>query len=181
MTMIYRIVLLALCISCLITLAYVSAEESSDINNPAIDMEGYLDISTEAAQYREARRLSEEEFIRMSREPGVIILDARSKEKYDELHLKGAINLSFPNITIESLNQTIPDKNTRILIYCNNNFLNAGGPFPSKLPTASLNLSTYIALYNYGYKNIYELGPLLDIKTSRLEFESSPVTIKDKL
>jgi hypothetical protein len=176
MTMIYRIVLLAFAILCLVTLAWLRAEARPEINNPAIDMAGYLDISAEAAQYREARRLSEEEFIRLSREPGVIILDARSKEKYDELHIKGAINLSFPDITIESLNQTIPDKNTRILIYCNNNFMNAEGPFPSKLPSASLNLSTYIALYNYGYRNVYELGPLLDINTSRLEFEASPIS-----
>jgi hypothetical protein len=152
----------------------VSADESSSINNPAIDMAGYLRISMEAAQYRDVRRLSEDEFIRMSQAPGTIILDARSKQKYDELHIKGAINLSFPDIAIESLKQTIPDKNTRILIYCNNNFQNAEGPFPSKLPSASLNLSTYIALYNYGYRNIYELGPLIDIKASKLEFESAP-------
>ncbi len=35
-----------------------------------------------------------------------------------------------------------------ILIYCNNNFVNVTGPFPSKLASASLNLSTYIALFN---------------------------------
>jgi phage shock protein E len=143
------------------------------IVNPSIDMKGFLLISKEAAQYREPRRLTEEEFIKMSHEPGTIILDARSKQKYDELHIKGAINLSFPDITIESLNSVIPDKNTRILIYCNNNFRGAEGPFPSKIALASLNLSTYIALYSYGYRNVYELGPLTDIKTSKLEFETS--------
>jgi hypothetical protein len=143
------------------------------IVNPSIDMNGFLLISKEAAQHRETRRVTEEEFIRMSQEPGTIILDARSRQKYEELHVRGAINLSFPDITIESLKTTIPDKNTRILIYCNNNFKGAVGPFPSKAPTASLNLSTYITLYNYGYMNVYELGPLIDIKTSRLEFETS--------
>ena len=128
--------------------------------NPAIDMDGYLRVSREAAQHRETRRVSEEEFIRMSREPGTVILDARSREKFDELHVKGAINLPFPDIAIESLRTTIPDKNTRILIYCNNNFANAEGPFPAKIARASLNLSTYIALYSYGYRNVYELGPL---------------------
>lgn len=141
--------------------------------NPAIDMDGYLRVSREAAAHRETRRVSEQDFIRMSRVPGTVILDARSKEKFDELHVKGAINLSFPDIALESLKATIPDKNTRILIYCNNNFENALGPFPTKLPSASLNLSTYIALYNHGYRNVYELGPLIDIKASRLEFESS--------
>jgi hypothetical protein len=64
----------------------------------------------------------------------------------------------------------IPDNATRILIYCNNNFRNAQGPFPTKLPSASLNLSTYTVLYSYGYRNIFELGPLIDIKTTKLPF-----------
>jgi phage shock protein E len=76
-------------------------------------------------------------------------------------------------MAIDSLRTAIPDKTTRILIYCNNNFLNADGPFPSKLPSASLNLSTYIALYNYGYRNVYELAGTVDLNASRLEFEAS--------
>ena len=144
----------------------------AQILNPAIDMAGYLKVSQEAAQHRESRRLSEDEFLRMSREPGTIVLDARSKEKFDELHVKGAVNLSFPDIAVESLAKAIPDKATRILIYCNNNFADADGPFPTKIPRASLNLSTYIALYSYGYREVYELGPLVDLKQSRLEFES---------
>ncbi len=139
--------------------------------NPAIDMEGFLRVSARAAKHRESRRISQEEFARMSREPETIVLDARSRDKYDQLHVRGAINLSFPDMAIESLRKTIPDKKSRILIYCNNNFLNAEGPFPSKLPSASLNLSTYIALYNYGYRNVYELADTLDINQSKLEFE----------
>jgi hypothetical protein len=140
--------------------------------NPAIDMPGYLRVAGEAAEHRATRRVSEADFIRMSRVPGTVILDARSREKYDELHIKGAINLSFPDIAVSSLKSTIPDRSTRVLIYCNNNFANADGPFPAKLASASLNLSTYIALYNYGYRNVYELAPLIDIGRSQLEFES---------
>ncbi|TMJ77824.1 MAG: rhodanese-like domain-containing protein [Alphaproteobacteria bacterium] len=140
--------------------------------NPAIDMPGYLRIASEAAEHRATRRVSEAQFIRMSREPGTLLLDARSKEKYDDLHVKGAVNLSFPDIAISTLRSAIPDTATRILIYCNNNFANAEGPFPAKLASASLNLSTYIALYNYGYRNVYELAPLIDLRSSQLEFES---------
>jgi len=139
--------------------------------NPAIDMQRYLLVANEAAQSRETHGLSEQQFIEMSRLPGVVILDARSREKYDELHVRGAINFSFPDIAIDSLERILPDRRVRILIYCNNNFLNAPGAFPTKLPSASLNLSTYIALYDYGYRNVYELGPLIDIGSSRLEFE----------
>ena len=149
------------------------AQEKAALVNPAIDMESYLRISAEAAKYRESRRLTEDEFIRMAREKGTVILDARSREKYDELHIKGAVNLSFPDITVESLKTLLPDKNTRILIYCNNNFQNAEKPFPAKMAAASLNLSTYIALYTYGYRNVYELGPLLDIDKSKIEFETA--------
>ena len=136
-------------------------------------MPGYLRTASEAAEHRKTRRLTEDEFIRMSKEPGTIILDARSTEKYYEMHIKGAVNLSFPDITVDSLNQMFPYKNQRILIYCNNNFVGAEKPFPTKAPTASLNLSTYISLYSYGYRNVYELGPLLDIKTSKLDFVSA--------
>jgi hypothetical protein len=167
----HRLLLLTLAISCV--LAGASGQDRSAAVNPAIDMEGYLRISAEAARHRETRRLSEEDFLRMSREPGTIILDARSKQKYDEMHVKGAINLSFPDIAVESLRRTIPDKGTRVLIYCNNNFVGAEGPFPTKIPTASLNLSTYIALYSYSYRNVYELGPLIDVKTSKLKLVSS--------
>ncbi|MFI5371525.1 MAG: rhodanese-like domain-containing protein [Candidatus Eisenbacteria bacterium] len=144
------------------------------IVNPAIDMDGFLRVSAEAARHRATRRISEDEFIRMSGESGTIVLDARSREKFDELHVRGALHLSFPDITIESLARLIPDKTTRILIYCNNNFRDAEGPFPRKLATASLNLSTFVTLYEYGYRNVYELAPLLDARTTRIPLEPTP-------
>ena len=169
-----RKVFSALIVAGLLCIPLAGANPRDAITNPAIDMEGYLRVSREAAQHRATRRVSEEDFMRMSREPNTLILDERSREKYDELHVKGAVSLSFSDIAIESLARTIPDKNTRILIYCNNNFANAEEPFPKKMVTASLNLSTYIALYNYGYRNVYELGPLVDLAKSKLAFESSP-------
>ncbi len=155
----------------LLALALGAADRAP--RNPNIDMKGYLKVSQEAAAHRQTRRLTEEDFLRMAQEPRTLVLDARSREKFDELHIKGAVNLSFPDITIASLAATIPDKSTRVLIYCNNNFTGAEKPFPSKMPVASLNLSTYIALYSYGYRNVYELAPLLDLRTSKLPFEGS--------
>src|SRR5688500_1207732 len=169
MKLLMRVIVVAASFGCVIA----NAQTASIAENPAIDMPGFLRVSLEAAQARETRRVSEAGFIRMSREPNTIILDARSRERFDELHIKGAINLSFPDIAVDSLKAAIPDKSTRILIYCNNNFSGALGPFPTKLPPASLNLSTYVALYTYGYRNIYELGPLIEIKASKLKFASS--------
>ncbi len=149
------------------------AQKAVDIPNPAIDMKGFLAVADEAAIHRAKHRLTEDEFVRMSKEPGVIVLDARSKQRFDELHVKGAVNLSFPDITEDSLSTMFPDKNTKILIYCNNNFTNALEAFPRKIATASLNLSTYISLYSYGYRNVYELGPLLDAKATKIELVST--------
>jgi hypothetical protein len=163
---------IALAISALVISAALAADIPSQAPappvNPAIDMKGYLQVAQEAAKHRETRRLTEADFIRMSKEPGTLVLDCRSKEKYDQLHIDGAINLSFPDITVESLRRVLPDRNTRVLIYCNNNFKNSEEAFPSKMPRASLNISTYIALYTYGYRNVYELAPLIDPAKSKL-------------
>ena len=117
--------------------------------------------------------VTESEFIRLSCEPGTVILDARSHAMFDLLHVQGAINLNFSDIAVESLAKTFPDKSQRILIYCNNNFANSPRAFASKMPSASLNLSTFVTLYGYGYTNVYELGPLLDAKTSKIELASN--------
>jgi hypothetical protein len=162
---------LVLCVG--FPLAGTTRDKRVTTPNPAIDMDGYLRVAREAAEHRASRRLSEAEFLRMAAEPGTIVLDARSKQKFDLLHIKGAINLSFPDIDVASLKKTLPDREARILIYCNNNFKNEEDAFPSKLPRASLNLSTYIALYTYGYRNIYELAPQVDPKESKLPFESA--------
>lgn len=156
--------------ACLLPMLFVpvSGFAQSPPPNPRIDAQGFLAVAGEALKLREAQRLSEEAFLRLSREPGTVVLDARSAERFRELHIEGAVNLSFPDITAESLARLVPDKSTRILIYCNNNFSGAAGPFPTKLPTASLNLSTFTALFNYGYRNVHELGPYLDVKKTIL-------------
>ncbi|MBM3978816.1 MAG: rhodanese-like domain-containing protein [Planctomycetes bacterium] len=165
--------------------------------NPNIDFQGYMKIAVAAQEHRLKRRLTEADFIELSKKDGVIILDARSKEKFDLMHIKGSVNLSFADIDIESLKRVLPDKNATILIYCNNNFTAGGAPasttitplnnplankgraataaaaFPSKNPVLSLNISTYTALYGYGYRNVYELGPLVDPTKTKIELVST--------
>ena len=174
-----RYLLIAGVVGVVITLGGIAGDRKQQTAqappNPNIDMNGHLRVSQEAAKHRETHRVSEDDFIKMSQESGTIILDARSKEKFDLLHIKGAMNLSFPDITVESLKKTIPDKNTRILIYCNNNFQNAEAPFPTKRIAVALNLSTFITLYEYGYRNVYELAPRLDPAKAKLQFESAAV------
>lgn len=161
-------------ITCLLVLTLSIAgsfARAEGIPNPKIDYPGFLSDAAKVAEIREARRVTEEEFLRMAADPSTVILDARSAEKYRLLHIRGARNLSLPDMTAEELARIIPDKGTRVLIYCNNNFEREPRAFPSKTVSASLNIYTYNSLYGYGYTNVYELGPLLDIGKSRLPFE----------
>jgi hypothetical protein len=145
------------------------------LDNPRIDYDGFLRDAAEVAELRASRRISETTFLEMAADPNTIILDARSREKYDLLHIKGAKNLSLPDMTAAELASLIPDSNTRILIYCNNNFENEPVALPTKAASSSLNIYTFNVLYSYGYRNIYELGPYIDIRQSRLPFAGSLV------
>lgn len=145
-------------------------------DNPNINMEAHLRIAAEAAKHRQTHRLSEDDFLKISKEPGVVVLDCRSKAKFDELHIEGAMNMSFPDLTEEGLKKAFPDKNVKLLIYCNNNFKNALAAMPTKRLEVALNISTFITLYTYGYHNVWELGPYLDAKTTKLKLVSTPST-----
>jgi phage shock protein E len=148
---------------------------AADIPNEFIDYGSFKDNVSTVERLRENRRLTEKQFMRMAAEPGTVVLDARSAQKFALLHVKGAKNLSLPDITGEELAKVIPAKTTRVLIYCNNNFLNEPVAFPTKSPAASLNVHTFNVLYAYGYTNVYELGPLIDVNRARLKLEGSKV------
>jgi hypothetical protein len=127
----------------------------------------------EVGQVRELRRVSEDEFMRMAREPGTVVIDARSERLYRLRHVVGAVNLPLTEFTAETLARAIPSKDTRILIYCNNNFENAPESMPVK--AIALNLSTFVSLNAYGYRNVYEFAPVIDVEKSRLAFAGAEV------
>jgi len=153
----------------------VFAQTNSPIPNRLIDYGAFLDGATNVGKLRQERRVTEDQFIRMAAQPGTVVLDARSAEKYRMLHLKGAKNLSLPDMTVAELAKVIPAKDTRVLIYCNNNFVNEQRAFPSKVQAASLNIYTFNSLHSYGYTNVYELGPLIDITKTKLPLEGNQV------
>jgi 3-mercaptopyruvate sulfurtransferase SseA len=156
-----------LIVAMLLVSGAAGADESP---NPLINYAAFEDNVRLVGEIRKDRLVSEARFKRMAADRDTVVLDARSAAMFALLHIKGAKNLSFPDITAEELAKVIPSKSTRILIYCNNNFVNAPGAFPSKAVAASLNVHTSNALYSYGYTNVYELGPLIDIRDSKLEF-----------
>ena len=41
--------------------------------------------------------------------------------------------------------------------------------------TLALNIPTFINLYGYGYRNVYELADLVSVYNSKIEFEGTDV------
>jgi hypothetical protein len=151
------------------------ANPAQDLRNPLIDYDAFARNVEEVRQLRGQRRVTEEEFARMAREPGTVVLDARSDRLYRLRHVRGAVNLSFPEFTAQTLAALIPTPETRVLIYCNNNFEGAAVSMPVKAVSSALNVSTFVSLYGYGYRNVYELGPAIDVRRSKLQFAGSEV------
>ncbi|HCJ80276.1 MAG TPA: rhodanese-like domain-containing protein, partial [Erythrobacter sp.] len=52
----------------------------------------------------------------------------------------GAIHLNFSDFTDDKLAKIIPSRDTRILIYCNNNFTDNVAPVPVKRIELALNV-----------------------------------------
>ncbi|MBL7936016.1 MAG: rhodanese-like domain-containing protein [Bacteroidia bacterium] len=53
-------------------------------------------------------------------------------------------------------------------------------PVDVKPITLALNIPTYINLYGYGYRNIYELSELVNTNSGKIEFEGTAVSIQLK-
>jgi phage shock protein E len=140
------------------------------IPNPLIDYKEFQKIVANSASERESHRLTEPQFIKVMADKKAVLLDARSASKYELRHIRGAVNLPFTDFTADTLAKVIPTKGTKVLIYCNNNFIGSPISLASKAPSASLNISTYTSLRSYGYTNIFELGPLLNVRTTAIPF-----------
>ncbi len=172
------------------------AEEVRAYRKAKVSFSDFKELVGKVGKHRENNLVNFDTFLKMSKDPNVIILDTRSEFRFKRIHLKGAKHLNFADFTQENLKKIIPDADTKILIYCNNNFSGNELDFASKMfipgennPAddiaskqfteqqksimLALNVPTYINLYGYGYRNIYELHELLDVADSRIEFEGS--------
>jgi len=204
----------------------IDINKNSENAKPFVDYGAFGKLVQEVEQHRAERLISLDDFLEKSKELNTVILDTRSKAMYDLKHVKGAVHLNFSDFTQFSLDEMLAEyagKDTRILIYCNNNFTDMGNSIqlnkltvqdmdlafvsksraptnfksrkrrraavtpPSPTPeatavaslpeidelTLALNIPTYINLFGYGYKNVFELNELVDVKDSRITFEGS--------
>jgi len=150
--------------------AQANSEVAPEIPDPAarVDFEGFANLTDELQEYRQPRLIDIETFNQYAQEENTIILDTRSKEAYEEVHMDKAVHLNFSDFTEQKLAKVIPNKDTRILIYCNNNILSEMPALTDKSVSLALNIPTFVNLYGYGYENIYELNEYLSEVDPRL-------------
>ncbi len=160
-------------------LATASAQENEPETAAAIDYDGFLMLTEEVAEIRAKRLIDLDKFNRMASKPNTIVLDSRSADAFAAGHIDGAINIPFSDFTDERLAAAIPDPDVRILIYCNNNFTDDVPPVPVKRSPLALNVPTFINLYGYGYKNVYELGDLVATDHPDVHWVTSETTSDD--
>lgn len=136
--------------------------------NLQVRYDQFTELTLKLQPIRQERLVTTEQFLEMAKDENTIILDTRSRWAFDQIHIKGAVHLNFSDFTEKKLRELIPDPNTRILIYCNNNFL-ADAPvvdvsaLTAKSPPLALNIPTFINLWGYGYTNIFELADLMPL------------------
>lgn len=139
----------------------------------SINFDGFIAFSERTMEYRADRLISLDKFMAFADEYDTIILDTRSADAFDAGHIDGAIHLNFSDFTEAKLADVIPDRATRILIYCNNNFLDDIEPVPAKSSQLALNIPTFVNLFGYGYLNVYELGEMVSLDDPRLGWTPS--------
>ena len=210
--------------SALIVLMLFSLSLQAQTVTPSkVSFDDYEKLIAEVKEHRETRLLNLNEFLEEAKKSGVIILDARSDAMYNAKHIKGAIHLNFSDFNQQALVDLIPSFDTKILIYCNNNFEDDAKFFTTKSVqpqilnaqtiqfrqknglsetinivdatknndvkpgveqialkpmTLALNIPTYVNLYGYGYRNVYELSELVSVNDPRIVFEGTAVTPK---
>lgn len=86
------------------------------------------------------------------KDDSVTLVDLRSREAFAVSHIDGAVNIPATELTDEELKKVIPEKKTRVVVYCDYNLA----------PVRSIAVTTLgaPAIYQLGYKNIYRLEEL---------------------
>jgi hypothetical protein len=171
-----------------IPLAVVAISPSKDRpeRSYACDYDGFLDLAKEIQGHRDARLVELDQFVKMAKEPGTIVIDSRSEKHFEAVHIAGSVNLPYTSFSDQALREIVPDHSTQILIYCRNNLVdsskpnNGAGfdiPFRKEL-VVGLNIPTVITLYAYGYQNVWELNSVIDIADPKVALVGTQVPVR---
>jgi len=196
-------------VSVILLAANVGFAQATKYPIAKVSFDDFKGLVAEVEPHRASRLIDLDTFLKMSKEEDVMIFDSRSDFRFKRIHVKGAKHLAFTDFTQDNLKKVIPNPETKILIYCNNNFDGNQTDFARKevlgFRSASeieplrpdiagaaakqfsvqtkplmmaLNIPTYVNLYGYGYRNVYELHELVQVTDPRIVFEGTIVEPK---
>jgi hypothetical protein len=102
----------------MLLLAFSSLSVAQNISYPKakVSFNDFKALVAEVEPHRASRLIDLNTFLKMSQEPGVIVLDTRSTFRFERIHLKGAKHLNFTDFTQRNLARLIPTYETKILI-----------------------------------------------------------------
>ncbi|MCX7746196.1 MAG: rhodanese-like domain-containing protein [Clostridia bacterium] len=111
----------------------IESKNSPSQNNPS-EILRYTDINPQEAK----KRLESEE--------GIILLDVRTQEEYEEKHIPGSLLIPVDIIEKEAPSK-LTDKNANIFVYCR---------------SGRRSITASEALVKMGYTKVYNLGGIID-------------------
>lgn len=159
---------------------------AANADTPALSDIQLSEMSAESAYFsktlalaldlRPTRLITADEFKAKRSLDDAIILDTRSAKAYAKSHIEGAINLPLTEMTELSLAAALPSRTVPILIYSDQNFGTAPGLIPHDSSDLSLNLLSFLALNQYGYANVHELGERLAFDDPRIDWNTAEQT-----
>jgi len=120
---------------------------SAVTNTPGADENTSKDVSGDSVEKAPYRKITPEEVKNMqTKKESFVLVDVRTQEEFDEGHISGATLVPSDEIT-EVAEEKLPDEDAKIVVYCR-----SGGR------------SQMVAkqLIEMGYKNVYDLGGILD-------------------
>ncbi len=171
--------LTSILILCAIPFVVIAISPAEDQKEPvhACDYDSFLDLAKRMQSHRDKHLVNADKFMAMALEPGTVILDARSETHFEAVRIAGSVNLPYTSFSGQALRELIPDRSTRILIYCRNNLIDSSKPSDGdaldipyrKGVNVGLNIPTAITLYAYGYENVWELTSIIDISKPKMK------------
>ena len=120
-------------VSWLLLIASSGFAQGTNYPKAKVSFEDFKGLVAEVETHRASHLVDLKTFLKMSQEPDTLIFDSRSDFRFDRIHIKGAKHLAFTDFTQDNLKKVIPTFETRILIYCNNNFDGNQTDFASKV------------------------------------------------
>ena len=90
-------------VSVMILVATAGFAQGTNYPKAKVSFDDFKGLVAKVETHRASRLIDLNTFIKMSREPGVIMLDSRSTFRFERIHVKGARNLAFTDFTQTNL------------------------------------------------------------------------------